>query len=462
MVRLNEYANGNIQLTGIELSPLVPWIVTTPPYDLFNLNDFYDRPNIDYRIDEGRAFLGRSQDQYDMIFIGTNGATVSTRFGNTRRYLDTEEALADMLDHLSPNGVLYFYHTFFHRERLEAFKKLFEERDYVPFKDAVMRIGLKFMPELRDIYMIKPSGFSTIETERIQNYIVKNSISRLWYAPGKTSHSGVKEILEAPHDDRVMLSTDNRPYPKTIDFGEFSLFPDASKFADPTYGPEKAAEWLKIFTMIFFIVLAVILIICFYIFSPDKKKLPLNIFGYFMISGICYMLVQISMISKLELFFGQPIYSLMIVLTSFLVFNALGAGFVNWWSRHKANDIPIIIPGIMAVIFIPACFFVTEQLVHLIGLGLFYKAVLSTISIAPAAFVLGMFYPIGVKLTVARGLDKLVPMTFGLATLSSVIGGVFTLVFVINLGFWNIILISVSGYLALILILLRAGQYQVR
>lgn len=456
MISLNEYANGNIQLTGIELSRLVPWIVTTPPYDLFNLKAFYNLPNIDYRIDEGRAFLGRSKDQYDMVFMGTNGATVATRFGNTRRYLDTYEALGEMLDHLSPDGILYFNYNFFHRERLEALKKLFQERNYAPLKRSIIRLGAN-EPSLRDVYIIKPSGFSTTEIDRIQNYIVTNPIANLWYIPGGYAHPAVKPLLESPYDDKIKISTDNRPYPKLIDFGQFSLFPDQNKFADVTYGPENSAEWLKVFTMILFIGLAVIFIICFYAFNPGKQKLPPNLFGYFMVTGICYMLVQISMISKLELFFGQPIYSMMIVLTAFLIFNSLGAAFVNWWNKTKSSDLPPVVPGILAIIVTPGCFLITEQLVNLIGLNLFGKAILAIASLAPVAFVLGMFFPIGVKLTIARGLDNLVPMTFGLATLSSVIGGVFALVFVINFGFWNISLLATSGYLALTLIILSFG-----
>ncbi len=454
MIHLNEYASGNIQLTGVELSRLVPWLVTTPPYNLFNLNEFYALPNIDYRIDEGRAFLERSQQHYDMIFIGTNGATISTRFGKTRKYLDTYEALGEMLDHLSSDGILYFYHTVFHQERLEALKKLFQERGYAPFKDSVIRVALNSKaPHIRDSYLIKPSGFSTKETDRIQE-VCDHSGIKIWYRPGY-GHPIMREGMASPHNELVKLSTDNRPYPKQIDFSKFSLFPDNEQFADPIYGPENAAEWLKIFTMLLFIGLALVLVMGFYAYSPSRKKLPLNLFSYFMLTGICYMLVQISMISKLELFFGQPIYSMTIVLTSFLVFNGLGAAFVNWWYKHKSSNTLNILPGLIAVLMVPSCFFLTEKLIHLIDLGLFYKAMIGIISLAPVAFVLGMFYPIGVKLTVDRGLDKLVPMTFGLTTLSSVIGAILTLVFVTNLGFWNMILIAISGYLALILIMSR-------
>jgi len=209
--------------------------------------------------------------------------------------------------------------------------------------------------------------------------------------------------------------------------------------------------------MFVFIALAVLIIVCFYAVGPRQQKLPFTLFSYFMITGICYMLVQISMISKLELFFGQPLYSMMIVLTSFLAFNALGAYFVNWWNGNKPDNLSATMIALTAVVVTPVCFLITEQLVHLIGFNLIYKSVLAIISLSPLAFVLGMFYPVGVKLTVDKKLDELIPMTFGLATLSSVIGGVFTLVLVINLGFWNMILLAVVGYLMLTLIMSRSA-----
>ena len=57
--------------------------------------------------------------------------------------------------------------------------------------------------------------------------------------------------------------------------------------------------------------------------------------------------------------------------------------------------------------------------------------------------------PLGVTLAVRRGLTPLVPMTFGLATLSSVVGSTWAMVAVINLGFRLVVLQALAGYLLL-------------
>ncbi len=73
-----------------------------------------------------------------------------------------------------------------------------------------------------------------------------------------------------------------------------------------------------------------------------------------------------------------------------LVFNALGAAFVNWWHEHKSNDIPKMLPGLLAVLVTPSCFILTKQLIHLIDFGLFAKAILEYIyswEIVPAKLI---------------------------------------------------------------------------
>jgi hypothetical protein len=62
-----------------------------------------------------------------------------------------------------------------------------------------------------------------------------------------------------------------------------------------------------------------------------------------------------------------------------------------------------------------------------------------------------------VSLAVDRGLKQLVPMTFGLATLSSVLGSTWAIVLVINHGLRSVILGAGVGYLLLAAVTLSVG-----
>ena len=60
--------------------------------------------DIDLRIDEGRAFLERADEKYDLIYVANNGAVHASRTGHTRKFLDTYEAMSAYIDQLSPDG----------------------------------------------------------------------------------------------------------------------------------------------------------------------------------------------------------------------------------------------------------------------------------------------------------------------------------------------------------------------
>jgi hypothetical protein len=78
------------------------------------------------------------------------------------------------------------------------------------------------------------------------------------------------------------------------------------------------------------------------------------------------------------------------------------------------------------------------------------KSLLGALTVAPLAFVLGMFYPLAAGAAQARGLAALIPATFGLATLSGAVGGAFATVAVIDAGFRLVVLSALPMYLLLI------------
>jgi Spermine/spermidine synthase domain len=78
-----------------------------------------DRPYSDTRVslhvDDGRAFLRRSQDQYDLIvFALTDSLTLVTSTANVRleSFLFTEESFRSARDHLTDDGVFVMYNAY--------------------------------------------------------------------------------------------------------------------------------------------------------------------------------------------------------------------------------------------------------------------------------------------------------------------------------------------------------------
>ncbi len=455
MVAMNEYAGGELQITGIELNPLVPRLVTAWWWDGWNLRAFYDQPGIDLRTEEGRSFLNRDRRKFDAIFVATNGAQHATRTGHSRKYLDTHEAMEAYLEHLSDDGVIVFNFQPF-RQKMEVFKRLFAQRDGPPFSQTVMILNAKNRKVKGDglrpplIAVVKPSGFSASEVTRVKQMWEGGENKYVYYAPGFEPYRKLAKKVHAPIDPEAFVPTDDQPYAKRVELENFQLFPKPAKLNGETY----ALSWIKIFTTILFGGLALLTIGAFYLrgrgASNRPRRLPLWLTAYFLLTGICYMFVQIGLIAKLELFLGNPVFAVSVVLAAYLMSNGLGSAWIG--RRQAAGNLPPL-----AVVALLACgaTLATMGLVELgiqtlLGWPLALKIPLTVLGLFPLGFVLGMFYPVGVTLTLQHAQPSLVPKTFGLATLSSVLGSTWAIVAVINQGFRMIIEQAALGYAVLV------------
>ncbi len=161
------------------------------------------------------------------------------------------------------------------------------------------------------------------------------------------------------------------------------------------------------------------------------------------------MLAQVGLMAKLELFMGLPIYSIAVVLAGFLLANGAGSAFVEQRRAAGAPLSPALLAVAAAVLVRTSPFAVDALNRHAVHLPTLVKVLPALLVVAPLAFVLGTFYPLGVGVLVRRELDPLVPMTFGIATISSVVGSTYAMVAVINLGFTDVIRQAVPIYLAL-------------
>lgn len=75
----------------------------------------YDDPRVTVHVDDGRAFMRRSADRYDLIvFALTDSLTLVTSAANVRleSFLYTEEAIASARDHLTPDGIFVMYNLY--------------------------------------------------------------------------------------------------------------------------------------------------------------------------------------------------------------------------------------------------------------------------------------------------------------------------------------------------------------
>jgi len=75
----------------------------------------YDDPRVDVHIDDGRAFLSRTDERYDLILFALPDSLTLVQGASSLRlesYLFTEQAFASAREHLAPGGALAMYNYY--------------------------------------------------------------------------------------------------------------------------------------------------------------------------------------------------------------------------------------------------------------------------------------------------------------------------------------------------------------
>lgn len=101
---------GSGHVDAVEIDPVIARIGRD-----FHPDRPYDDPRIEVHIDDGRAFLRRSTERYDLIIFGlTDSLTLVTSTANLRleSFLFTEESFAAARDHLDEDGVFVMYNSY--------------------------------------------------------------------------------------------------------------------------------------------------------------------------------------------------------------------------------------------------------------------------------------------------------------------------------------------------------------
>jgi hypothetical protein len=163
--------------------------------------------------------------------------------------------------------------------------------------------------------------------------------------------------------------------------------------------------------------------------------------------GIGFMLVEITLIQRFMLFFGQPVLSTTVVLFSLLV----GAGLGSLRSNRLAAD--SLSRGItcsalvIAVILLVYNFFLPFFLNQLLSLDLSLRLSVAVIILLPLGFVMGFPFPLTIRSLKETKMESIIPWMFGINGIGSVLGSAATIIIAIQLGFTEALLMGSVCYL---------------
>lgn len=397
-------AFGARSAAGVELNPLMIDVVQNV------FGDFSGRPYNDPRvrifIDEGRNFIASRNEQYDVIKISVTDTWAASAIGAyalSENYLYTEEAVRDYLTHLTPGGYLSIT-RWYPTESYRLISLISHALRTYGYGDPASRV-LMARNRANMTVIVKKEPFSTAEVARFVDRVDEGQL-KIVRAPGfedresRASHDVVHRYLlnraditslEGQLPFTVTPPTDDRPF-----FFNFKTGKDPAtahlRQLSRAMSLLRGLAWIAVLMIALFII-GPYLMVRRKSWTRDIPSLGANL--YFVALGIGYLLVEVPLLQRLILFLGHPIYSMSVVLFSFLVSSGIGSLLsTHIVDRPRRATAAAALAGLVVAASVPA---LPPMLNALIGLPIAARIAIAIAVVFPIGFLMGIPFPYGIR-----------------------------------------------------------------
>ena len=482
----------HVDFTGVEINRTTFGLLTNEYREA--TADRYHLPNTRIVLDEGRSWLRRSEERYDLIqMTGTDtyAALASGSYVMTESYLYTAEAYDDFLSHLTPDGIVSVLRFRFDppREtlRLAAIAVDALRRDGAAHpEDHVLMIAIDGNKEVVDgrqvgidygALLFRKRPWKPDEVAQYVRYCDKNPRAWLMYAPGVETagpaadyfaavRAGTDAQFRAQYVYNLDPVDDDNPF-----FFRYERWGDAfSKLLGSTgaLAPLAAGEaesrgraaqeytqivggepigLILLLTVLgeSALLVALLVLVPLWLFKRGGLAVPgaLRWILYFSGLGAGYILVEVVAMQRFVLYLGNPSYALSVVLVVFLLASGAGAALAG---RSRDPQRTLARALLLVLVFVgglaltlPALFAAT------LDLPLSARIALAALVLAPPAFVMGMPFPSGLAL-VGRRQAAFVPWAFGVNGGASVLASVIGILVAMAAGFSASFVLALAAY----------------
>jgi len=428
-------------------------------------------------VGDARSFVARTEERFDLITLAPAGALETSVAGVhalAEDFLHTKDAYASYLSRLTENGILAVtrWLSLPPRESARVLLSVIEALGAVAtadLGDCVVVVRTWGTVTL----LVKPAGFGREEIEALQSWTADRLFDLDWY-PGIRKAASEYNYLEDPTLFNAVAASispgdslahfiesypfsiapvgDARPYPHHfLRMGSLGGLFAASRGSWLPF-----AEWGQIALVATLVQSAVfggllILLPAAWIGRKRRGRGWVPWMGYFAAIGLAYLAVEIAAIQQLSLLLGHPIYAVAVVLTAFLVSSGIGSLQSDHLPTSFAHKSCIALAGILFLL----CILLLQAVHWLQSASLTVRAAAAVILLAPAAFLMGIPFPLGLKSPGSTGPDRMA-WAWAANGFASVVAAPLAALLALELGSPWLFLVGASGYLTAALLTPRA------
>lgn len=442
--------------------------------------DVYSLEKVTYHIESSRVALRELDENFDVIFLPLNDPyrpVASGAYSLSEDYSLTVEAAADMLERLSPEGILVVTRWLQTppSESLRMFATLIEGLEQGgagrPESKIIAFRGIQTMT-----FLVKADGWQDEQINKIRGVLNDLRYDLVW-SPDIDPES-INQFNKLPQPDyfnqfRKFVSAENRQ-----DFYsayQFSIQParDDSPFFFHFFKWQQTPDILATIGRVwqpfggsgYFILLALLLLVV--LLSSFLIALPLilqlrrsandpreeeisnektngiktwRVLIYFGSIGVAFLFLEIPIIQKSILSLEHPIYAFSLIVLSILVFSGIGSLLAKkFWNSRR-----IVLFGLFGISILTPLW-VSLILDQTLGWPIFPRSLVLAVSLAPLGLLMGFPFPIGLNWLEKAG-SPLIPWAWAVNGCASVTAAVLAAILVLSTSFSVVLMIGAVFY----------------
>ncbi len=472
---------GRKQITGVEINPIFVQLLTREP-DFLDFNNVAALPGVQFVLDEGRSWLSRSQESFDIIqmsLVDTWAATGAGAFTLSENGLYTVQAWKTFLNRLTPNGVLTVSRWYD--------PSVPDETGRLISLAAATLMEMGIADPSRHVFLASQGAIATLVLSK--SPFSASDVEALERAAAEYQHNVLMSPGRVPGSDtlfRIITSTDRKSLDSYTSSLEFDLTPptdDRPFFFNqlPLSRPFQALAYAKTMLaggpqgggvrqgnlvatitllLLFFISLIFVIGAVVVPLRPALKDVGVAVATrgtlYFALIGTGFMMVEIALLQRMTVFLGHPIYSLAVLLFSLILTTGMGSFLSEKFTLHNRARIAawatltggylVILPFVLSDLF--AAFDAATLPVRI---------VICVLSITPAGLLLGFGFPTGMRL-IASIDSRPTPWFWGINGAAGVLASITAIIVSLALGINATLIAGALCYLLLIPVSLALVQ----
>ncbi len=465
---------GAERITAVELNAQLVDLVRDE-YAAFSGNIYRD-DRISVEIAEAREFTARDRRRYDLIQmtgVDAFGASASGLRALNENYLYTVEALQAYLDRLSPDGLLGItrWVDLPPRDGIKLFATAVAALEARGVDDPGLRIAWVRGWNTNTL-VIKNGELTGEQIDALREFATSRSFDVAYYPGMSRDEANRYNILSTPqffdaatallgperekflsgYKFRVSPSTDDRPF--HFNFFKWRYFPELLALrARGGVGLLELGYIVLIAALVQALVVGVVLIVLPLAWMRrdrgDTSTCPWSrgmVVGYFVCVGLAFLFIEIAFIQIFVRFLGHPVYSVTVMLASFLLFAAVGSRLAGAFRDALADRRKLMVAiSVIVVIGVAYAGLLPAMLAYFAGIGGVWRGVVSVLLVAPLAVAMGMPFPLGLRSLGGAGAD-FIPWAWAINGCASVVSAVLAVVLAMHFGFTAVILIAATLY----------------